>query len=165
MLEIWISYEVIKNVTVLDMWQDQIYYRIQLYWDNCISCKSMRGEGGRSRMCTTCEASLSRVKHVSGLVSCGVAVRCQWTLSVSVWTAEKHQVLSQTREIMSRNSHKPDGSLWRWKLLKTAKTHQQQHQGKLKMAEVHAVLISDQLVMIEQIINETGIHTVQSIPQ
>jgi hypothetical protein len=35
----------------------------------------------------------------------------------------------------------------------------------MKMAKVHAVLISDQLVMIEQIINETGIYTVQSIPQ
>jgi hypothetical protein len=35
----------------------------------------------------------------------------------------------------------------------------------MKMAKVHTVLISVQLVMIEQIINETDIHTVQSIPQ
>jgi hypothetical protein len=46
-----------------------------------------------------------------------------------------------------------------------AKIHQQHNQGKTKMAEVHTVLISDQLVMIEQIINEIGIHTVQSILQ
>jgi len=71
----------------------------------------------------------------------------------------------QTRKIMSRDSHKPHCSLWRWKLLKTAKIHQQRHEGKMKIAKVHTVLISDQLVMIDQIINETGIHTVQSIPQ
>jgi hypothetical protein len=46
-----------------------------------------------------------------------------------------------------------------------AKIHEQQHEGKMKIAKVHTVLISDQLVMIEQIINENGIHTVQSIPQ
>lgn len=165
MQEIWIGYEVINNVRVLYMWQDQISSRIQLYWDNCISLKSMRGEVGRGRMCTTCEASLNRAKHVNVLVSCGVEMCCQWTLSVPVWTAEKLQVLSQTREIMSRNSRKRHCSLWRWKLLKTAKIHQQRHQGKMKMAKVHTVLISDQLVMIEQIINETDIHTVQSIPQ
>jgi hypothetical protein len=37
-----------------------------------------------------------------------------------------------------------------------AKIHQQQHQGMMKMAKA---MTQDELVMIEQIANETGIHT------